>query len=49
MVLKFVSAPQIDTRASLGVKMDAIPGRLNETYFSIKEPGMYFLGILLAL
>lgn len=27
---------------SLGVKMDAIPGRLNETYFSIKEPGMYY-------
>ena len=27
---------------SLGVKMDAIPGRLNETYFNIKEPGMYY-------
>ncbi len=27
---------------SLGVKMDAIPGRLNETYFKIKEPGMYY-------
>jgi cytochrome c oxidase subunit 2 len=27
---------------SLGVKMDAVPGRLNETYFSIKEPGMYY-------
>lgn len=27
---------------SLGVKMDAIPGRLNETYFSIKQPGMYY-------
>ena len=22
--------------------MDAIPGRLNETYFNIKEPGMYY-------
>ena len=27
---------------SLGVKMDAIPGRLNETYFRITEPGMYY-------
>ena len=27
---------------SLGVKMDAIPGRLNETYFSINEPGLYY-------
>jgi cytochrome c oxidase subunit 2 len=27
---------------SLGVKMDAIPGRLNETYFNINEPGMYY-------
>ena len=27
---------------SLGVKMDAIPGRLNETYYNIKEPGMYY-------
>ena len=27
---------------SLGVKMDAIPGRLNETYFYINEPGMYY-------
>ena len=27
---------------SLGVKMDAIPGRLNETYFNVKEPGMYY-------
>jgi cytochrome c oxidase subunit 2 len=22
--------------------MDAIPGRLNETYFNIKEPGTYY-------
>ena len=22
--------------------MDAIPGRLNETYFRINEPGMYY-------
>ena len=22
--------------------MDAIPGRLNETYFNINEPGMYY-------
>ena len=27
---------------SLGVKTDAIPGRLNETYFNVKEPGMYY-------
>ena len=27
---------------ALGVKMDAIPGRLNETYFRISEPGMYY-------
>ena len=27
---------------SLGVKMDAIPGRLNETYFYIEKPGMYY-------
>lgn len=27
---------------SFGVKMDAIPGRLNETYFNVKEPGMYY-------
>ena len=27
---------------SLGVKMDAIPGRLNETYFRIEEPGIYY-------
>ncbi len=27
---------------ALGVKMDAIPGRLNETYFYINEPGMYY-------
>ena len=27
---------------SLGVKMDAVPGRLNETYFNINEPGMYY-------
>ena len=27
---------------SLGVKMDAIPGRLNETYFNITEPGLYY-------
>lgn len=27
---------------SLGVKMDAIPGRLNETYFRIENPGLYY-------
>ena len=27
---------------SLGVKMDAIPGRLNETYYKIEEPGLYY-------
>ena len=27
---------------ALGVKMDAIPGRLNETWFQVDEPGVYF-------
>ena len=27
---------------SLGVKTDGIPGRLNETYFNVEEPGMYY-------
>ena len=27
---------------SLGVKVDAVPGRLNETWFLINEPGMYY-------
>ena len=27
---------------SLGVKMDAIPGRLNETYFYVEKPGLYY-------
>ncbi len=27
---------------SLGVKKDAIPGRLNETWFSVNKPGLYF-------
>lgn len=27
---------------SLGVKQDAIPGRLNDTWFRINEPGMYY-------
>ena len=27
---------------SFGVKTDAIPGRLNETYFYIEKPGMYY-------
>ncbi len=27
---------------ALGVKMDAVPGRLNETYFNIIEPGIYY-------
>ncbi len=27
---------------SLGVKVDAVPGRLNETWFYINEPGMYY-------
>ena len=26
---------------SLGVKKDAVPGRLNETWFNIDEPGIY--------
>ena len=27
---------------SFGVKIDAIPGRINETWFRIEEPGMYY-------
>jgi len=27
---------------AFGVKMDAIPGRLNETWFQVDEPGVYF-------
>lgn len=27
---------------SLGVKMDAIPGRTNETWFKVLKPGMYY-------
>jgi len=27
---------------SLGVKMDAMPGRLNETSFSINRPGVFY-------
>ena len=40
---------------SLGVKMDAIPGRLNETYHRIEEPdsimanAQSFVDLLLAL
>jgi cytochrome c oxidase subunit 2 len=27
---------------SFGVKMDAVPGRLNETWFQVEAPGVYF-------
>lgn len=27
---------------SFGVKIDAVPGRLNETWFRVEEPGVYF-------
>ncbi len=27
---------------SFGVKVDAIPGRMNETWFKVREPGMYY-------
>jgi len=27
---------------SFGIKMDAIPGRLNETWFRVDEPGIYY-------
>ena len=30
------------TIPSFGVKMDAIPGRLNETWFEVTEPGTYY-------
>ena len=27
---------------AFGIKMDAIPGRLNETWFEVNEPGIYY-------
>ncbi len=30
------------TIPAFGVKMDAVPGRLNETWFTVDEPGVYF-------
>ena len=27
---------------SFGVKMDAVPGRLNETWFKVEQPGLYY-------
>ena len=27
---------------SFGVKIDAVPGRINETWFQIREPGVYY-------
>ncbi len=30
------------TIPAFGVKMDAVPGRLNETWFQVDEPGIYF-------
>jgi cytochrome c oxidase subunit 2 len=30
------------TIPSFGVKMDAVPGRLNETWFEVEEAGLYF-------
>jgi cytochrome c oxidase subunit 2 len=30
------------TIPSFGVKMDAVPGRLNETWFRVEEAGLYF-------
>ena len=27
---------------SIGVKLDAVPGRINETWFRVNEPGVYF-------
>jgi cytochrome c oxidase subunit 2 len=27
---------------SFGVKTDAVPGRINETWFNVKEPGVYY-------
>ena len=28
--------------SALGVKLDAVPGRINETWFRVNEPGVYF-------
>ena len=30
------------TIPAFGVKMDGIPGRLNETWFNVKTPGIYY-------
>lgn len=30
------------TVPAFGVKIDAMPGRLNETWFNVKEPGVYY-------
>lgn len=30
------------TIPAFGVKMDAVPGRLNETWFRVEEPGLYY-------
>jgi cytochrome c oxidase subunit 2 len=27
---------------SMGVKIDAVPGRLNETWINVEEPGVYY-------
>ena len=44
ILLQVTSADVIHSWAvpALGVKIDAVPGRLNETWFNIKTPGVYY-------
>ena len=30
----------------MGLKTDAVPGRLNETWVNVKEPGTYAVNVL---
>lgn len=44
ILLQTTSADVIHSWAvpALGVKIDAVPGRLNEAWFSVKKPGVYY-------
>ena len=44
ILLQSTSADVIHSWAvpALGIKVDAVPGRLNEVWFSVKKPGVYY-------
>ena len=44
ILLQSTSADVIHSWAvpALGIKVDAVPGRLNEVWFSVKKPGIYY-------